>query len=304
MTIIEGLTFVVPAKNEQAVVKKTLLNLTQVLSKLDIPTEVILVDDGSDDNTRSIAESVPGVKVLHHAMCLGYGNSLKHAICEARYPWIGIIDADGTYPPDEIPELLIKSREGFDMVVGSRTNIRDLDTRTKNFMRVLLKLLVHLLYDRRIDDPNSGFRIFRKDIVIPLMPFLCGTFSFTTSLTILLSGLGYSYTYVPVQYRQRIGTSKVLHFRDSLRTFQYIVQGITFFNPIKFYLILGLLDILLGFGPTLVIYYFGFPFIALISLVCANTIIALFGLAGLADIVRISAVQRNLRLGKYDFMDS
>jgi glycosyltransferase involved in cell wall biosynthesis len=229
-----GMSFLVPAFNEEQSVTATLSRLSQMLLHINLPYEIILVNDGSTDRTGELARSVPGIKIIEHPLNIGYGNSIKDAVLHAQFDWIGIVDADGSYPIEDLHLLVRELHNGFDMVVARRTNLDKIDSVGKRISRSLLQLLVNFLNDRRIEDPNSGFRVMRRSLLLSLMPFLCGTFSFTTSLTILASGLAYFIKYVPVKYNPRLGKSKIHHFRDSLRTLQYVVQGIVFFNPIKF----------------------------------------------------------------------
>jgi hypothetical protein len=189
--------------------------------------------------------------------------------------------------------LVRELHKGFDMVVARRLNLDKTDSIGKRIARAALQLLVNFLNDRRIEDPNSGYRVMRRSLLLSLMPFLCGTFSFTTSLTILASGLAYFIKYVPVKYSPRLGTSKVRHLRDSLRTLQYVVQGIVFFNPIKFYLLLALITISLVFLPALILLKMHLEASAFFWLI-SGTISSLFlGMAALGDIIRLSSVMRN-----------
>ncbi|OGS46207.1 MAG: hypothetical protein A3J79_05810, partial [Elusimicrobia bacterium RIFOXYB2_FULL_62_6] len=233
-----GVSFIVPAYNEERSIHDTIARIVDALSKTGIPHEIIVVNDGSTDTTREKVEAFPEVRVINHPVNIGYGNAIKAGIRNASYEWIGIVDADGSYPIEQIPALLEPMRNGYDMVVAVRANIHEVDGAVKRLFRRLFVRAIRLLNDARIQDPNSGFRVFRKEVAMGLMPFLCGTFSFTTSLTVLTAGLYYFIKYVPVTYAHRVGKSKVRHFRDSLRTLQYVTQGVIYFNPIKFFLLL------------------------------------------------------------------
>ncbi len=292
-TAKRGMSFLVPAYNEEESIISTLSRLAQVLPQIGLPYEIILVNDGSTDRTGEFARQVPDVRIIEHPLNIGYGNSIKDALLHAQYDWIGMVDADGSYPIEELPLLVQELHKGFDMVVAKRMNLDRIDTFGKRIARALLRLLVNFLNDRRIEDPNSGYRVMRRSLLSSLMPFLCGTFSFTTSLTILASGLAYFIKYVPMDYNPRIGRSKVRHFRDSLRTLQYVAQGIIFFNPIKFYLLLAIFTICLVFLPSLVLLKAQLPATAFFWLI-SGTISSLFlGMAALGDIIRLSSVMRN-----------
>lgn len=286
------ISFVVPAYNEEEGVEDTLRRLQVALEKCKAKFEIILVNDGSTDRTELMAQKVAGVKIISHPVSIGYGNSLKHGIREARCEWIGIIDADGSYNIEGMDHLLAHLQRGYDMVVASRKNIDQIDSFTKRIFRRLFKLAVWLLNDSRIEDPNSGFRIFRRRLALELQPFLCGTFSFTSSLSILASGLDYFIAYVPLPYQRRTGNSKVRHFRDTLRTMQYLVQGIIFFNPIKFFLLLSLITLLFVAIPAIGLAVSGHLYIAFGYLMVGLASGLFLGMAGLGDIIRVSLMKK------------
>lgn len=115
------LTVVIPALNEAKAIVETIDRIRQVLDVATIAHEIIVVNDGSTDDTGALARSC-GVRVIDHPSPGGYGLSLKDGILVAKYDLIAITDADGTYPCERIPELFNLVRgSGFDMAVGART---------------------------------------------------------------------------------------------------------------------------------------------------------------------------------------
>ena len=118
--------------------------------------------------------------MLRHIENRGYGAALKSGIRAAKHEVIVITDADGTYPSDQIPELLSKL-DHADMVVGARIgkNVRiPLIRRPAKWM---LGLLAEYIVGRRIPDLNSGLRAFRRDCVEQYFSILSNRFSFTTT---------------------------------------------------------------------------------------------------------------------------
>ncbi|KJU81955.1 Glycosyl transferase, family 2, partial [Candidatus Magnetobacterium bavaricum] len=192
----------------------TYKRLYETLYTLDMPWEIILVDDGSHDNTSELIKNLNQAVIIRHPVNIGYGNALKTGLRHAQYNWIGTVDADGSYTIEAIPELLQEMRKGFDMVIASRVNIAMIDKPIKRMFRFFFKILIRVIFKTEIEDPNSGLRIYKKSLVLVFLPFLCGSFSFTTSLTLLSVGMSYFVKYVPVQYCSRQGTSKVRHIRD------------------------------------------------------------------------------------------
>ena len=119
-------------------------------------------------------------------------------------------------------------------------------------------------------------------------PFLCNSFSFTTSLTVFAMGEAYFVCYVPFDYSHRAGKSKVRHFRDTLRMMQLIIQGITFTNPVKFFLILAVSLVLFIGLPAMALALAGWDVVAHYFLVVGVASVFLVGLGVIGDIIRIS----------------
>jgi glycosyltransferase involved in cell wall biosynthesis len=238
------ISIVIPAFNEAAAIAESIGSLRAALavSPATADAQILVVDDGSTDDTGRLA-SAAGATVIRHPHNVGYGQSLKTGIRAARHDTIVIIDADLTYPPEAIPELVAQLGQGFDMVVGARTGHHYEGSVYKGPLRQVLKFLVEFSAGRSIPDANSGLRAFRRGTISGYLPHLCNTFSFTTSLTLAYMLTGRFVTYIPIHYHARIGKTKVRMFADSLRTLQYIVQAIIYYNPLKLFLLLTVITI-------------------------------------------------------------
>ena len=239
------ISVVIPAFNEADAVGEAVRQIEEVL--VEVEHEIVVVDDGSQDATADEARAA-GARVIHHPHNLGYGAALKTGIKAATYDTIVITDADGTYPNDLIPLLVKEMAQGFNMVVGARQGSHFKGSGLKSPMRMMLKFLVEFTVGRKVPDVNSGFRAFSKSEIIPYFDHLCNTFSLTTSLTLAYMMTFKFVTYVHVPYYRRIGRTKVRLFHDTLRTLQYIVQAILYYNPLKLFL---LLSALMLFGAAL-----------------------------------------------------
>lgn len=230
------ISVVIPAKDEEDAVSKTVHQIQQTLEGMVY--EIIVVDDGSQDLTAECARE-SGARVISHPHNLGYGASLKTGIRAANYDTIVITDADGTYPNDQIPQLLKQYEKGFDMVVGARSGQNYFESALKAPMRLILKFLVEYTVGRKVPDVNSGLRVFSKSKVFKYFNHLCNTFSFTTSLTLVYMMDSLFVSYMPIPYHKRAGKTKVRLLRDSLRTLQYIVEAIAYYNPLKIFLLIS-----------------------------------------------------------------
>lgn len=285
----KGLSFIIPAYNEEAGIAETLERLKVSLGKTKHNYEIIVVNDGSRDATKERAAKVDGVKVISHPINTGYGSAIKTGVASAQYEWIGIVDADGTYEIENLHLLVEKMEEGFEMAIAERKNVLQTDKLLKRMFRKALLKFIGIWVSGKIKDPNSGFRIFTRSFVLSFYPFLCDTFSFTTSSTIFAIGEGYFVSYVPMNYSKRVGKSKVHHVRDSFRMMQLILQGITFFNPLKFFIMLILAMLVSVDIPALIIYQVGYGSLAICYVLAGTMSFLLFGMGVLADITRLSS---------------
>lgn len=239
-----GLSIIIPAFNEEEGLPGTLDSLLEVATSLSMDWEILVVDDGSTDRTAEIA-AAKGARVIRHPLNAGYGASLKHGIRAARYDVIAMIDADGTYPADHLPAMLEKLHD-VDLVVGARTGALYRRRALLSPVRTLFLLLTNFVTGTWIPDPNSGFRVFRRETAMELLEALPRAFSFTTTMTLLMTLQGSFIRFHPVPYLRRHGKRKIRAIRDTLRMFQTLTEVILQHNPLKLFLLVGLLPILLA----------------------------------------------------------
>lgn len=245
-------TVVIPAFNEEGAIAQTIQGAAAALTAAGLKHEVITVDDGSTDGTAAAAEAAGG-KVIRHPVNRGYGRSLLSGIHAASHEWILIIDADGSYPPEEIAKLL-PHIPAFDMVVGAREGSLFWGTPVKALMRFIYLNIARFVAGEPIPDANSGLRIFRKEAVINSMPVMCYGYSFTTTMTLSFLNAGRFVRFEPIRFTERVGHSKVKPVRDILRTLQIMTQVIIYYNPLKLFatltfLVLGAFALSMLFPP-------------------------------------------------------
>jgi len=241
------ISVVIPAYNEEEAIGETIAEVRSTLEGMELDAyQIVVVDDGSTDRTGKIAEQY-GADVVRHPSNGGYGISLKDGIARATHDAIVIMDADGTYPASKIPLIYEIYEEGFDMVVGAREGEHYDESFFKSILRCLLRWLVEFSSGRGVPDINSGLRIFSKKTILSYYDVLCNTFSFTTSLTLAYAMTGRFIGYTPIPYGKRRGKTKVRLFRDSLKTLQFVLEAILYFNPIKIFLLLTSIVLLFSF---------------------------------------------------------
>lgn len=201
-------SIVIPAFNEGAGVKPVLEEMRAILRDNDIDAEIIVVDDGSRDDTAEQARA-GGALVIRHRSNRGYGAALKTGIAAASRDIVAITDADGTYPARYLPALF-KELESADMVVGARTGQNVNIPLIRKPAKWLLSRLANYVTGTKIPDLNSGLRAFRRGIVMQYFPILPDAFSWTTTITMAMTCDKYAVTFVPIDYRRRTGKSKIV----------------------------------------------------------------------------------------------
>lgn len=241
---MKGITIVIPALNEEEGIASVLDEIKNTMDEHNFSYEIIVVDDGSSDETARIASGKCS-KVIRHPYSAGYGASIQKGIEASRFDVIGIIDADGTYPVKSLPEL-IKYIDEYDMVVGARTGKYYKESIIKHPSRKIFQFLCEFVAGRRIPDANSGLRVFRKDTVMKYKDNLCQGFSFTTTITLDMLINGDFIKFIPIEFYKRKGSSKINIIRDTLRTTQLLTQAILYVNPIKLFLVLAISVLFLG----------------------------------------------------------
>lgn len=239
----EGISIVIPAYNEEKGIGPVLEELEQTLKtlELELPVEVVIVNDGSTDRTAEKIEPYVGelIRLTNHPLNLGYGAALKTGINQARYSWILITDADGTYPNEFIPKLL-ELRDQFDMIVGARVGSDTHIPLIRRPAKWALRKLASYLNQQDIPDLNSGFRLMRRAVVRQFYNILPNGFSFTTTITLAMFSAGHPIQYVPINYNRREGNSKIRPIYDTLNFTKLIVRTVMYFDPLRIFLPISL----------------------------------------------------------------
>lgn len=248
-----GLTVVIPAFNEERGIGPVLDGLSQELryAVRDLPHEIIVVDDGSSDETAEVVRKSPSVRLIQHVENRGYGAALKTGIRHAQYDLVCITDADGTYPHEAIPGMVQRIlRQEHDMVVAAREGARVATPWIRLPAKWAIGRLANLVVGQRIPDLNSGLRVFHRSTALQFFSLLPEGFSFTTTITLAMFTNGYLVDYVPIDYYARVGRSKIRPVRDTLNFIQLILSIALYFSPLKIFLPFSafLMAIAIGWG--------------------------------------------------------
>ena len=249
-----GVSIVIPAFNEELAIANTIRAIRAALDGPYPDHEIVVVNDGSQDRTEEIAlgEDVMVVSLPDNR---GYGAALKAGITRSKNDTIAIIDADGTYPVEALPELLDALGE-CDMVVGARVRGEVAIPRVRQPAKWFLKRLASYVTKRKIPDLNSGLRVMRRDLVERFEHLLPSGFSFTTTITMASLSTDSLVRFVPIAYGPRVGSSKI-RSRHAFDFLVLVLRMAVYFNPLRVFLpvcaaltAVGLIILALGEGDT------------------------------------------------------
>ncbi|HEX5694457.1 MAG TPA: glycosyltransferase family 2 protein, partial [Arenimonas sp.] len=195
------ISVILPAKNEAEGLRRTLPALARVLPE----AEVIVVDDGSTDETAEVAKAA-GARVLSSPYSMGNGAAIKRGARAASGEIIVFMDADGQHDPELIPELLGRLDKGFDLVVAARDGDGQASI-GRSFANGLYNRLATWMTGHTVRDLTSGFRVVRAAQFREFLHLLPNGFSYPTTSTMAFFRSGYPVTYVPAVVGRRVGNA-------------------------------------------------------------------------------------------------
>ena len=232
-----ALSIVIPAYNEEAGIAniaRRVLALRSELLMIGIQQlELLIVDDGSRDQTAQRASAVEGVQLIRHAKNKGYGAALKTGFCRAQGDLIGFLDADGTYPPEHFPALCALALNGTDLVIGSR--MAGAESRmpvTRRAGNLFFAALLSLIGNQRVTDSASGMRVFKREVLERMYPLPDGL-NLTPVMSTRAIHEGMTISEVPIPYSERLGRSKLSVVRDGSVFLRSIVWTALAYNPVR-----------------------------------------------------------------------
>jgi len=226
-------SIIVPAYREAEGIASVIERVRRVMDAFDHSYEIVVVDDGSDDETAERAKET-GARVISHPYNIGNGAAVKTGIRNARGETLVTLDGDGQHAPEDIPRLLEKLGS-YDMVVGARTGASETTLHRSLANRIYNRFATYMC-KRRIEDLTSGFRAIKTEIARRFVSLLPNAFSYPTTITMAVVRSGYSLTYVPIKTSRRLGKSKIKLLRDGVRFFMIIIKVATLFSPMRVFL--------------------------------------------------------------------
>jgi glycosyltransferase involved in cell wall biosynthesis len=232
-------SIVIPAYNEGAVIA----DVVAALAGSGPWHEIIVVDDGSQDDTCARASSA-GAIVVRQPYNKGNGAAVKSGIRRATGEYILIVDGDGQHSAGDARRLVSRLGE-YDLVIGARSAATQA-THARRFGNSALNGLASYLTGRDIPDLTSGFRAARREYLCEFLHLLPNGFSSPTTTTLAFIKAGYSVTFEPTDARPRVGNSKIRLARDGFKFFMIILKIVTLFSPLRVFLPISLAAFAVG----------------------------------------------------------
>lgn len=250
MQRLNCVSLIVPAFNEEdgiAQVIERMRGVRQALEQLGMGFEMLIVDDGSRDRTAQVVEGFRDVRLVRHPCNRGYGAAIKTGFRHASGEYLAFIDADGTYPPESLPELCrVALQQDADLVIGSRMSGAHSEMPlTRRIGNTAYSILLSLIGNVIVRDTCSGMRLVRKQALECLYPLPDGL-DFTPAMSTRAIHENLKIVEVPIPYAERVGRSKLSVVRDGFRFTNSIVWTALAYNPVRILGLVGSVALLLS----------------------------------------------------------
>lgn len=267
------LSIIIPAKNEAEIIG----TVVKSVRELHPQAEILVVNDGSDDETGPLAEQ-SGATVVTHPVSLGNGAAIKSGARAASGDVLVMMDGDGQHKAADIQSLIDKLDSGYSMAIGARDSGSHAGI-GRLAANGLYNVFASMISGHRILDLTSGFRAVRADLFKKFLYLLPNGFSYPTTITMAFLRSGYPVTFVPIKAEERTGTSHIRPVRDGLRFLAIIFKVATLYAPLKVFLPISGLFFVSGIGYYAYTYFTMGRFTNMSMLILsASVIIFLIGL--------------------------
>jgi len=234
------LSIVIPAKNEA----RALSDLLPAVRASAPDAEILVMDDGSTDDTQRVCENV-GVTCISAPYSMGNGAAIKRGARAAKGEILVFMDGDGQHDPADIARLVARLEQGYDMVVGAR----DWESQAgvgRGLANTLYNWLASRMTGQVVADLTSGFRVARANRFREFIHLLPNGFSYPTTSTMAFFRSAYGVAYEPIKAADRVGKSHIKPLKDGVRFLLIIFKIATLYSPLKLFFPVSVVFFLLG----------------------------------------------------------
>ena len=236
-----SVSVLLPAYNEAGAIGDVVRGLAAIATW----REIIVIDDGSTDDTAAVAAAA-GARVVRHPYNKGNGAAIKTGVRQTSGEFVLILDADGQHQPADARRLIARLGE-YDLVIGARTRSAQAGA-ARALGNALLNRLATFLTEREIPDLTSGMRAARREGLVEFLPLLPNGFSTPTTTTLAFLKAGYNVAFEPIDVRVRVGRSKIRFSSDGLKFLLIVMRVVTIFSPMRVFLPVAAVAFLTGAG--------------------------------------------------------
>jgi len=234
------LSIILPSKNESSSLRTLLPEIRSLYPK----AEIILVNDGSTDDTTEICENLD-VLEIKHPYSKGNGAAIKSGALAAKGDTLIFMDADGQHAPEDIRPILEMLDKGYDMIVGARDKASQASL-GRLAANTIYNKLASFMVGQKIKDLTSGFRAVNAKKFREFIHLLPNGFSYPTTSTMAFFRAGYSVGYTPIKVKKRAGQSHINIVKDGIRFLLIIFKVGILYSPLKIFMPISLVLFLLG----------------------------------------------------------
>lgn len=256
--VISMVSVIIPAYNEAQAIGDTLRELSEKLSICGFEYEVLVINDGSSDDTESIVRKMENehIRCISHRVNRGYGSAIVTGVKNARGGLIIWYDADGQHRPEDLIRVVNKMKEeNLDYCIGVRSST-SYQVKNRVFGKLILKKIVNLLAREPMQDFNSGMRAFKREVLLKYVTLLPKRFGASTISSFIMQEAGnYAGGEITIEVRSRTGKSTIRPLKDGMRTLMLIMDIILLFRPAEVFGSIGIFFIVVGvvYGVALAI---------------------------------------------------
>jgi glycosyltransferase involved in cell wall biosynthesis len=260
-------SIIIPAYNEA----ETIGVVITKIRKLYPDFEIIVINDGSTDDTGEVAKAA-GAIVYNHPYNIGNGAAIKSGIRIASGEILVLMDGDGQHEAEDIGKL-VEHFPGYDMVVGARPKGQQASWGRALGNRIYNGLASYVS-KFPVQDLTSGFRAIKTEIAHNLLYLLPNTYSYPTTLTLGVLRSGRNLRYIPINiHKRKKGKSKIKFFKDGLRFFMIITKICALYSPLRIFLPVSFFMFVLGLSYYLYTFIFWGRFTNMSALLFTTSIL-------------------------------